>query len=310
MQKKYLIIHFTFFLLLISGCSNKSVSKENSFEGVEDGSTPVTITNPIKSNMAESVELNAVSSFLLKTNVKSSVTGYLQQVNASMGRFVKKGDILFVINTKESQSLGNTLSKIDSSLHFNGLISIKSPGTGYITQINYREGDYVQDGEQIATISDLNSFVFLLDLPYELKPYLKEHQGLKLRLPDGSILDGSITHSLPSVDAISQTQNFVISVNTKKQIPENLIAKVYLIKKSKLNTISVLKSAVLTDEVQSEFWIMKLVDSVTAIKVPIIKGIENTTHVEVLSPILKYTDKILLNGNYGLPDTAKVIINQ
>jgi multidrug efflux pump subunit AcrA (membrane-fusion protein) len=310
MQKKYLIIHFTFFLLLISGCSNKSVSKENSFEGVEDGSTPVTITNPIKSNMAESVELNAVSSFLLKTNVKSSVTGYLQQVNASMGRFVKKGDILFVINTKESQSLGNTLSKIDSSLHFNGLISIKSPGTGYITQINYREGDYVQDGEQIATISDLNSFVFLLDLPYELKPYLKEHQGLKLRLPDGSILDGSITHSLPSVDAISQTQNFVISVNTKKQIPENLIAKVYLIKKSKLNTISVLKSAVLTDEVQSEFWIMKLVDSVTAIKVPIIKGIENTTHVEVLSPILKYTDKILLTGNYGLPDTAKVIINQ
>jgi len=25
---------------------------------------------------------------------------------------------------------------------------------------------------------------------------------------------------------------------------------------------------------------------------------------------LKLTDKILLTGNYGLPDTAKVIINQ
>ncbi len=40
------------------------------------------------------------------------------------------------------------------------------------------------------------------------------------------------------------------------------------------------------------------------------KGLENATSVEVLSPILKTSDKILLTGNYGLPDTAKVTIIQ
>lgn len=272
-------------------------------------STPVTITSPVRGNLNETIELNAVSAFLLKSYVKSSATGYLQDVEATLGKFVNKGELLFVIKTKESQSLGNTISKLDTSLHFSGVISIKSPGTGYITQINYRAGDYVQDGEQMAVITDTRSFVFLLDLPYELKPYLAGNQNLQLKLPDGTNLDGHISNALPTVDAVSQTQSYVIRVNSSKQIPENLIAKVSLVKNSRSNTVSLLKSAVLSDETQTEFWIMQLIDSVTAVKVPIKKGLENGNSVEILSPALKPTDKILLTGNYGLPDTAKVTIN-
>jgi Barrel-sandwich domain of CusB or HlyD membrane-fusion len=273
-------------------------------------STPVTITSPRNGNLSETVELNAVSAFLLKSYVKSSSNGYLQEVNASLGKFVNKGDLLFLIKTKESQSLGNTISKLDTALHFSGVIAIKSPGTGYITQINYRAGDYVQDGEQMAIITDTRSFVFLLDLPYELKPYLTINQNIQLKLPDGTTLDGMVSSAMPTVDAVSQTQSFVIKVNTSKQIPENLIAKVSLIKSAKPNTVSLLKSAVLFDETQTEFWIMQLMDSVTAVKVPIKKGLENATSVEILSPVLKVSDKILLTGNYGLPDTAKVTIIQ
>jgi hypothetical protein len=83
---------------------------------------------------------------------------------------------------------------------------------------------------------------------------------------------------------------------------------VTLVKQSKPNTVSLLKSAVLTDEVQSQFWIMKMIDSVTAVKVPVTKGLESADKVEILTPRLNPTDKILLTGNYGLPDTAKVTI--
>ncbi len=277
-------------------------------EKTEAGATPVTLTEPLRGNMEDAVELNAVSSFLLKTYVKSSANGYLQVVNTEMGRFVTKGQELFVIKTKEAQSLGNTITALDTSLHFDGVIHIKSPGTGYITQLNYRSGDYVQDGEQMAVITDTKSFVFILDLPYELKPFLPGNHELDLKLPDGTVLAGHVDMALPTVDAVSQTQNYVIKVNTDKQIPENLIAKVSLIKKTKPNTVSLLKSAVLSDEIQSQFWIMKMIDSVTAVKVPIQKGLETSDKVEILSPPLNPTDKILLTGNYGLPDTAKVTV--
>ena len=232
----------------------------------------------------------------------------MQTANAQLGKFVTRGEVLFILKTKESQSLGNTINSIDTSLHFDGVIAIKSPGTGYISQISYRAGDYVQDGEQLATITDTKSFVFLLDLPYELKPYLPNNSQLQLRLPDGTVLPGYIDKALPTVDAVSQTQSYVIRVNTDKQIPENLIAKVSLVKKAKNNTVSLPKEAVLSNEIQTEFWIMRMIDSATAVKVPIVKGLETSSQVEILSPALKASDKILLTGNYGLPDTAKVTI--
>ena len=301
-------------ICLFAACKSEPAKKEAepaapaAEEKTEAGSTPVTLTEPLTGNMTDAVELNAVSSFLLKTYVKSSANGYLQVVNAEIGRFVTKGQELFVVKTKEAQSLGNTITSLDTSLHFDGVIHIKSPGTGYITQLNYRSGDYVQDGEQMATITDTKSFVFILDLPYELKPYLPGNRELDLKLADGTILNGHVDMALPTVDAVSQTQNYVIKVNTDKQIPENLIAKVMLVKKTKSNTVSLLKSAVLTDEVQSQFWIMKMIDSATAVKVPVKKGLETGDKVEILSPVLKATDKILLTGNYGLPDTAKVTV--
>jgi hypothetical protein len=293
------------FISCRSGAPGHAAAEDST---VAEGATPVTITEPTTGNMSETVELNAVSSYRLKTFVKSNANGYLQSVNAELGRYVTKGQELFVVRTKESQSLGNTITKLDTSLHFDGSIHIKSPGTGFITQINYRSGDYVQDGEQLLTITDTRSFVFILSLPYELRPYLAGNRNLQLVLPDKTVLDGRIEMAMPTVDSVSQTQNFVIAVNTVRQIPENLIAKVTLVKQSKPNTVSLLKSAVLTDEVQSQFWIMKMIDSVTAVKVPVTKGLESADKVEILTPRLNPTDKILLTGNYGLPDTAKVTI--
>ena len=302
------IISFIFFLCVFAACKSKTKVEVTTEEKKETGATPVTLTEPTTGNMSETIELNATSVFLLKTFVKSSATGYLRLVNASIGRNVSRGQELFIVRTKEAQSLGNTITSLDSSLHFDGSIHIKSPGTGYISQLNYQSGDYVQDGEQLAIITDTRSFAFLLALPYELKPYIAANRQLQLKLPDGTFLNGYVAMAMPTVDSVSQTQSHVIKVSTDRQIPENLIAKVSLIKQSKSNTVSLLKSAVLTDETQTQFWIMRMIDSVTAVKVPVKKGLETADKVEILSPLLHATDKILLTGNYGLPDTARVTV--
>jgi multidrug efflux pump subunit AcrA (membrane-fusion protein) len=314
MKSKFIIqqLFIAVFIAVLASCQSKPAEKEPEKKDADSTveGTPVTVAHIQSGSMDETVEVNAVSSFLLKTYVKANANGYLQMVNAQLGKYVSKGQELFVIKTKEAQSLGNTVTSLDTSLHFEGVIHIKSPGSGYITQLTYQAGDYVQDNEQLAVITDTKSFVFLLDLPYELKPYLPNNKNVQLKLPDGSILNGYIDAALPTVDAVSQTQSYVIKVNTDKQIPENLIAKVNLIKKAKMNTVSVPKSAVLTDETQSQFWIMKLIDSTTAVKVPIQKGMETNASVEILLPKFSPDDQILVTGNYGLSDTAKVSVQK
>jgi len=298
-------------VLLITSCKSKEELKEDKKDSTEVAEgTPVTVTAASIGSMDETVELSAVSTFLVKSYVKANANGYLTAVNTQMGKYVQKGQELFTLRTKESQSLGNTVKDLDPSLHFEGTMHIKAPGSGYVTQLTYRTGDYVQDNEQLATITDTKNFVFLLNLPYELKPFLTYNKNLKLHLPDGTVLDGTIDGEMPTVDATSQTQGYMIKVNTGKSIPENLLAKVYFVKSSKGHTVSLPKEAVLTNEIQSEYWIMKMKDSTTAIKVPVTKGLETKDRVEILSPALSATDKVLLTGNYGLPDTAKVVVSK
>lgn len=301
----YYILLYLF--LLCSSCQDKE--KANIDKEIQAG-TPVTITKISKNTLSETIELNAKSTFLLKTAIKSVSNGYLKNIKFKQGDFVNKGDLLMKIVTKEAHIIGNDINKIDTSFHFKGEIAIVSPGSGFISQLNFQNGDYVQDGEQIATISDAKSFAFILELPYELTNLVKSNRNIQLCLADGSKLIGSIEKPLPMVDEASQTQNYLISVKTNKMIPENLLAKVIFIKSVKQNASSVPKAALLSNETQNSFWIMKLLNDTTAVKIPVKKGIETDERVEILSPTFLSTDRILVSGNYGLADTALVVIKK
>lgn len=270
--------------------------------------TPVSVTSIVTEAMEEYIDLNATSSFLQKWIVRANATGYLKSSNIQLNQHVATGQTLYTVKTKEAQSVDNSINVLDSTFRFSGINSIKANGAGFISQINHQNGDYVQDGEQLAIITDTKSFVFLLDIPYELRPYILGKKTLSMVLPDGERLTGTISGNMPTMDVASQTQSIILKVNPPHAIPENLIAKVRIVKTNKLNTASLPKAAVLSNETQSDFWVMKMIDSATAVKVPVKKGIEMTDRIEILSPVFSVSDKILLTGNYGLADTAKVKI--
>jgi hypothetical protein len=298
---------FIYYLLVLVSCRGKEPVAEESAQSVQ---TPVTVTGIAQEPMEEFIELNATSAFLLKNNMKANANGYLQSAHIIPGQFVKAGQILFVIKTKEAESIGNAVNRLDTSFKFSGTNAIRAGAGGFITQINHQSGDYVQDGEQLAVISDVNSFVFLLELPYELKPYVHVGDRLEVKLPDEEKIQGLVTSLMPTVETASQTQNLVIKVNAGHTIPENLVAKVKIKKTVRDHSISLPRSSVLSDETQSAFWVMKMIDSVTAVKVLVKIGIETKDRIEILSPVFSMQDKILLTGNYGLGDTAKVRVIQ
>jgi multidrug efflux pump subunit AcrA (membrane-fusion protein) len=272
--------------------------------------TPVTVTTISDSSLTEYISLNATSAFLQKNYVKANANGYLQKVNTQLGHYVNKGEILFTLKTKEAQAIGNSINVLDTSFKFSGVNRIKASEHGYITQLTHQIGDYVMDGEQLAVISDRASFVFLMQLPYELRGYVKSNQNVELTLPDGVKLNGKIASFMPTVDTLAQTQGIVIRINSDKQIPENLVAKARIVKSSKSNAVSLPKAAILSNETQTDFWVMKLVNTTTAVKVPVKKGIESGDKVEILSPKFSSQDKIIVSGNYGLADTAKIKVVQ
>jgi multidrug efflux pump subunit AcrA (membrane-fusion protein) len=298
-------------VLIVTGCGQRQGQGgdggDRSDTAVKiDARTPVTVTSVSQAPLDDYIELNAVSAFLQKSYVKATANGYLQSNDVYPGKYVETGQALFTLKTKEAQTLGNSIKILDSTFKFSGLIRINANQHGYITQLDHQSGDYVQDGEQLAIISDRNSFVFLLELPYELRSFVLGQRTVELLLPDGEKLNGTIGPVMPTMDSASQTQNVVIRVNPPHAIPENLIAKVKIVKTARNSAQSLPRTAVLTNETESEFWVMKMIDSSTAVKISVKKGVETTDRVEILSPVFSSSDRILISGNYGLPDTAKV----
>jgi multidrug efflux pump subunit AcrA (membrane-fusion protein) len=299
-MKKSIYIFIIITLFSIS-CKDSTVT-----EKPIDASVPVTLTTIDTSGIASYIDLNATASYLVKNTIKSNATGYLNSVNVATNDFVTNGKELFSIKTREAKVLGNTINKIDPTLNFGGAIRVRSNTSGIVTMVNVQQGDYVQDGDVLVTINDAESFAIILSLPYELKSYVSIGQQLTVTLPDGTSRIARVQKFSPTVDATSQTQNVVLKINGKQDIPENLIVKVRIFKSSNSKTVSLPKSAVLSDETETDFWIMKMINSNTAIKVPIQKGIQTEDRIEILSPVLTREDKILLTGNYGVADTIKV----
>ncbi|HEX3386457.1 MAG TPA: efflux RND transporter periplasmic adaptor subunit [Mucilaginibacter sp.] len=297
-------------MICLVSCGGGKKSGDDDDTSKVQAQTPVTVTTVDQKSMADYIELNATSVFLQKNYIKSNANGYIVKVNIQQGQQVDQGQTLFVIKTKEAQAIGNSINVLDTTLKFSGTNSIKASKHGYISQMNHQLGDYVQDGEALATMSDRSSFVFLMQLPYELRQYVKQGESIQLTLPGGEKLNSTVASFMQSVDTVAQTQSVVLKANTGEQIPENLVAKARIIKSEKNNTQSLPKDAVLANETQTDFWVMKMINATTAVKVPVKKGIETGDRIEILSPKFSANDKIVVTGNYGLTDTAKVKITQ
>lgn len=304
-MRNYLLLFLWGLAALAISCKSKESAPEEE-PITEEVQTPVTVTEISMDAMVDYVDLTAISSFLQSSFLKATANGYIKSALVKPGEFVNAGKQVFVMQTKEAKALGNTINDLDPSFKFSGLIHINVSQSGYITEVNHQQGDYVQDGEQLAVLSNANSFGFLLNLPYELRSALAANKNIDVELPDKTHLQGHVATILPRVDSVSQTQAVLIKVNAPSNLPTNLIAKVRIVKNAHSNVVSLPREAVLADESQTSFWVMKMIDSTTAVKVDIVKGMETGDRIEIVSPVFNKADKIVLTGNYGLPDTARV----
>jgi len=271
--------------------------------------TPVTVTTARKGKIEESIELPALSTFLNRSIVRSSTTGTVEKVLVTFGDFVKTGQQLFTLKTKEASIIAGSL-KNDTSLAFRGEIRVYASREGLITSVSHQGGDFVQEGDELGVISDRESFVFILEVPYEINNLISKNRTCTLLFPDGKSVVAAIGGQLPEMDPAAQTLKYFIKTPVGGIVASNMNIMVRLVKKDNPQAVILPRDAVMGNETQTEFWIMKLISDSVAIKVPVKKGIENKDNIEISEPVLGMSDRIVVTGGYGLPDTANVVVKK
>jgi len=292
------------FLSMISSCKSKKT--ENELHRVET-KVSVKITKIVIGSLDDVISLNGKTVFLKKNTIISSISGYVKKIHVQYGDVIQKNNLLFEIQSKENKSLEN--SGLDQELTFidSGVIKVLAPSDGIISEMNVNApGMFVAEGSQLCTFIENKDLKVLVNVPYQYNPWIKMNEICKIVLTDSTILNGSVIKILPEINETSQTQNVLIKVETPLQIPESLNVIVQFIRNSHSKAMLIPKEALLTDEAQKEFWVMKIQHDSIAIKIPVKKGFENKQLVEIISTNITSTDAVIIVGAYYLPDSTLV----
>jgi multidrug efflux pump subunit AcrA (membrane-fusion protein) len=301
-KNKYLLFVLSLLLMVFSSCVKKeSEETETSIKGVE-----VTAGSPVTTKMNEYLDLNANTFFLSQEIVRATFPGFILKTNKNLGDHVKKGELLFTIKTKEASASDS----IYLENQFNGMVNIYARSNGILTELSYQTGDYVTESDRLALILDPSSLRIMLNVPFQYSNNVSGSDSYLIKLPDKKEFTAKVVKKLPSIDIVNQTQSFILEPNASINVPANLNLIVKIPLKTLVNAVALPKSAVVTNETESEFWVMKIINDSTAVKLDIQKGIETDSLVQIKEPVLSANDRFVTEGAYGLPDTVNILIKK
>lgn len=301
-----IFITFITITALLTACKQKDVPADEVPQHIK---TKVTIVQPVQQSLTDYLQLNANTVFQKKVVVRANITGYIISMPWKAGDRIGSGTVFCTIKTKEQDALKNLDQREPSLKQFQQPIKITTSATGFITAVNYIQGDFVNEGDILATITEPSSLVLSVNVPYEYNRYVYNGRTCQVQLPDGKKINASITLSIPVIDAVSQTQQFFIHLPANQQLPENMNLLVRIPMKQKPNAICLPLAAIQTNEKQDDFWVMKMANDSLAVRVPITVGSQNDSLKEVISGI-GLNDKIIVQGGYRLADSSLVSIEK
>ena len=79
-----------------------------------------------------------------------------------------------------------------------------------------------------------------------------------------------------------------------------------MIQKESSDALTIPKKALQTNELLTEFWVMRIVNDSLALKVSVIPKLKNDSLIQVQSDNLKLNDLIIIEGAYQMQDSTIV----
>jgi multidrug efflux pump subunit AcrA (membrane-fusion protein) len=287
------------FLLFIACKSNTDEG-----EGEIKPRSDVMVTNPVIKNATIIEEFQGVTRYIQTIEIKAHFSGIVTKVNCKLSDKISTNQALFEIKPREASVLEKT-NKGNRLLQTSG-DTVFAFSSGIVNQINVQPGDFVQEGDLLATCVEQNSLRVVVYIPLEKDITKIQNQSCKVLFPNGKEISGTIGASLPSANETDQTSAFLVQLKGITTPAENIHVKIKVDAGKIDKGMFVPKSAVYSNEEQSRFWILKIQNDSLAIQVPIEKGIIGDSLVQILNSEIKSSDRIVFKGGYGLSDSALV----
>jgi membrane fusion protein, multidrug efflux system len=333
-MKNLIICSMMILALIASGCGKKAASDEEG--GGEHARATVAVkATPIRrGDMEIAVHATGRVDALRKQKLFSPVAGKVTSLNALEGVSVKPGDILAVIQTKESQAaiMGAEsllrLAKTDEqkaeaqrSLEMarasENSLSVRSSVSGIVSTRSISEGELVSENAELFTIIDLSTLVFVADVPARDLPSLAVGQkcSIFIQALGAKPLLATVEAVNPQSDVMSQTTKVRLKLlvgdsAVRKLLKTDMIGDVTITTGILKGAYIIPKTALLRNDESNAYTIMTFTPDSLAISVSVeVRGMTDST-AAISNHRLREGMNVITEGHYALADSTRIIVSQ
>jgi membrane fusion protein (multidrug efflux system) len=310
------------------GCSKKPSAGEAAAAPVVDvKAAPVT-----RGDVAETVVAEGSTDAVRKEKVLAPIAGTVIAVNGIEGSPVRAGDTLAIIRASESEAaIEGAKTLLDAAkteaekeearrgyrlaVSSQSVAAARSTSDGIIATRSINRGEIVAEGTELFTITDLSSIYFAANVP--LRDLRRVRVGQDARVSFSSIPGAAVPATVVAIDpaADPQSQSVRAHLAFGRLAPaERAIMKTDVFGTARIATgmrkgvLLVPRTALLRNEETNETSVVVVTRDSIAVTVPVVTGVIGDSLVEVASPALQAGQLVIVEGNYGLPDSTRVRI--
>ncbi len=316
-------------LPVISGCSNSNQENKSSNDSTQTV-VSVRVDSIKKKTLDVIVSAYGVTSAQQMYKIISPVTGVITRFNFYNGDNVNKGETIASIIPKEAYAAmkgAETMAKnamteqqkTEAERTFkiaeqsSNQIPITAPFSGVLVDRSKNENEVVNEGDLIASLINKNSILFIAQVPTDSISRVKIGQPVRIVFPSRQAEEfkGSVKRIEPRVNMESQTFPVQIEINNfSKMLADSLYGEAFIVIGQHRDVLVVPAKAVIHNEEKDTYSVTLINKDSISYTVNVKTGIKRDSLEEIYAGNLKAGMKVIVEGNYGLPDSTKVSIKQ
>ena len=317
--------------MFVDGCGRKPGEDESS-QSAANATVTVKVGMISERDAVVSVDAMGKTDAFRKEKTYAPITGRIVALKVLEGLEVKKGDVLAIIQTKESEAtiLGaksmlnsaltaeqkseaerilNLAQSTQNSVHvlakFDGIVSTRSVS----------EGELVSENAELFTIVDLSTIDFLADVP--LRDVSSVRRGAGASVSFQSIPEKLFPAIVDAVNPQSDIQSQTVKVrlrfsnsNTslRSLLRTEMIGTARITTGIRRHALFIPKTALLRNDEDNSYSVIMITADSLAKNIPVFIGISDEYVTEIRSDQLRSGMMIVTEGNYALMDSTRLTV--
>jgi multidrug efflux pump subunit AcrA (membrane-fusion protein) len=327
-----LLRNILFLCALLPGCTNRHAEEDDAASSALTPVVAVKTAEVTRGTIGVFVTATGRTDAIRREKILAPIGGTLVSLNVLEGKAVRRGDVVAVIQPRETRSaiIGaeallrsartdtereEAQRALQLARSTQNTIDVHATVDGVVATRNVGEGELVTENAELMTIVDQSTIVFVADVP--LKDLSSVRTGERADVSVQSLpelrFDASVDAIHPQSDLQSQTVKVRLRFRglageawRKLKTEMSGVARIQIGLHE--NVLLVPKTALLRNDETGAFSIVVMTPDSLARALPVIVSGRTDSTAEVSGTGLSAGMPVIVEGNYALPDSTRVSV--